>query len=414
MKNNQETMSAAPEPPENRPPNSIRVIPLDGPNKGIPTYQSMDSAFAPIRREQLNWAEAEINRLRAELAKYEASGRIVDTTYRIISDPPKEGSEVTVYRIELNDEFRKICGEMVYLQRLCRSLLGKPVGKKFLDGMTAYLAAEYLSISKEEAVAKIGLAGEATDSVTAGIRTIRELVQFYEKKVTEIQLRYPADAWYAGKLRQLASCMNLKEYGMFLVCFTGPTPVDISVYRDLKFHKKFANPLSQFQLDWQFAFDLLGDYPRLIEKDPEYLIDFMTAVLKYPVTDKMLQDFWNELPGVTAGDSPEKEAEPLDERSLDVLEFCLENDTDGVSAKAMMARFNESSKSHFAKAVLTPLHDRGYLDHTCNKANSSKQAYRITQAGITALRQARPGRTYPEPNRTDSGAVPTVPDGKTE
>ena len=105
MKNNQETMSAAPETPANRPPNSIKVIPLDGPNKGIPTYQSMDSAFAPIRREQLNWAEAEINRLRAELAKYEASGRIVDTTYRISSDPPEEGSEVTVYRIELNDEF---------------------------------------------------------------------------------------------------------------------------------------------------------------------------------------------------------------------------------------------------------------------------------------------------------------------
>lgn len=414
MNEKQETISVTPETPANRPPNSIRVIQLDGPNKGSSTYQPMDSVFAPIRREQLNWAEAEINRLRAELAKYEASGRIVDTTYRIISDPPKEGSEVTVYRIELNDEFLRICGEMGYLLGLCRSLLGKPVGKKFLDGMTAYLAAKYLSISKEEVVAKIGLAGEATDSVTAGIRTIRELVQYYEKKVTEIQLRYPADAWYAGKLRQLASCMNLREYGMFLVCFTGVTPVDISVYCDLKFHKKFANPLSQFQLDWQFAFDLLGDYPRLIEKDPEYLIDFMTAVLKYPVTDKMLQDFWNELPGVTAGDSPAKEAEPLDERSLDVLEFCLENDTDGVSAKAMMARFNESSKSRFTKAVLTPLHDRGYLDHTCDKANSSKQAYRITQAGITALRQARPGRTYPEPNRTDSGAVPTVPDGKTE
>jgi len=317
-----------------------------------------------------------------------------------------------VYRIELNDEFREICREMGYLQGLCRSLLGKPVGRKFLDGMTVWLSAKYLSISKEEAVAKIGLTGEAIDTVTAGIRTIRELIQIYENKVTDILPLFPISEWYAAKIKQLASCMNLKEHEIFFVCFTNPALINTRVYYDLKFHKKFASPLSQFQLDWQFALELLCDHPQLVEKDPEYLIDFMTAVLKRPVIGEMLQGFRNELPGVTAGDSPAKEAEPLDERSLDVLEFCLENDTDGVAAKAMMARFNETSKSRFTKAVLTPLYDRGYLDHTCDKANSSKQAYRITRAGITALRQARPGRTYPEPSRTDSGAVPTVPDGK--
>ena len=106
----------------------------------------------------------------------------------------------------------------------------------------------------------------------------------------------------------------------------------------------------------------------------------------------------------------------LDETSCDVLEFCLEhgNGSDGVSAKAMMEHIKEDSKSRFSKAILTPLRDLGYLRFASPDPHSCNQRYCITPAGLTALRKARPGRTYPEPIRTEQGTVPAVPDAKTE
>ena len=198
----------------------IKTIPLDGPNKGIPTYQSVyHDPRVPALLDQLGWAEAENKRLRAELDRYKASGRIVNTTYTIAPDPESERCGVKVYRVKLDEEFREICDDEIdHLQRLLRSQSSGCVGKVFLDDMTAYFAKEYLSLSREETVAKIRLAGDAVDSATAWIRTVRELLQVFERNVTKIRLVYPPSDWYGAKIRQLASSMNLKEYGMLLVC----------------------------------------------------------------------------------------------------------------------------------------------------------------------------------------------------
>ena len=391
-----------------------RVIPLDGPNMGIPEYQTiLNDRRVPILMGQLNQAQAEIARLKAEIGRYTASGRVLNTDFNITRGE-NFGSGVNVYRINLNDEFKSVCEGICYFEGLCRFLLTKHIGKDFLNDMTAHLAQICFDVSREEVIAKIGRAGDATDSVTAGIRTIRELLGDFEHKVSAVSPKYPKPDWYAAKMKQLASSMNLKAFEMFLVCFPGEIITDASIYRDLTVNRNFSDKLSQFQLEFQFAAEMFCNYPLVLARPAEYLIGFMTSVKAGDDIAKAVLAFRSGIPvgGTTiAIDNAET---PLDDTSCEVLEFCLENGPDGVSAKAMMEHINEGSKSRFQKTTLKLLRDRRYLEFACADAHSSLQRYRITPDGATALRQARPGRTYSAPNRTDPESVPTGPNGKTE
>lgn len=393
---------------------TVKVIPVEGPNAGKPEYQTViTDSRVPQLIGQLQSANIEIDRLKAELQKYQASGKVLNTAYNIKPDENcVEG--VNVYRINLNDEFKNICDGIGYLEGQVRFLLAKHIGKDFLNDMTAHLAQICFEVSHEEVMAKINRIGDATDSVTVGIRTIRELIGALEPAVSAISPKYPPTEWYAAKMKQLASSMNLKAFEMFLVCFPGEIITDASIYRDLTANRNFSDKLSQFQLEFQFAAEMFCNYPLVLARPAEYLIGFMTSVKAGDDIAKAVLAFRSGIPvgGTTiAIDNAET---PLDDPSCDVLEFCLANGADGVSAKAMMEHINESSKSRFQKTTLKLLRDRRYLEFACADAHSSLQRYRITPDGATALRQARPGRTYSAPNRTDPESVPTGPNGKTE
>ena len=391
-----------------------RVIPLDGPNMGVPEYQTvLNDRRVPQLIGQLQSANTEINRLKAELQKYQASGKVLNTAYNITRDENcVEG--VNVYRINLNDEFKNICDGIGYLEGQVRFLLAKHIGKDFLNDMTAHLAQICFEVSHEEVMAKINRIGDATDSVTVGIRTIRELIGAFERAVSAISPKYPSTEWYAAKMKQLASSMNLKAFEMFLVCFPGEIITDASIYRDLAANRDFSDKLSQFQLELQFSAEMFCAYPLVLAKPSEYLTGFMTSVKAGDDIAKAVRAFRSGIPVGGMPTAIDKAETPLDDPSCDVLELCLENGADGVSAKAMMEHIKEGSKSRFQKTTLKLLRDRRYLEFACKDAHSSLQRYRITPDGATALRQARPGRTYSAPNGTDPESVPTAPNGKTE
>ena len=295
-------------------------------------------------------------------------------------------------------------------------MLKAHIGKEFLDHLTLYLAEQYLGVSREEVMSKLNRAGDATDSVTTGIRTIRELILMLDDQVCENIPKFPSEC-YAQKIRQLASCMNLKEYEIFFVCFIGEIYTDARVYYELKANPEFADKLSQFQLDFLFAVELFCDYPLVLAHDATTFLFFLTEAQRRNDIALAVNTFSGGMMMYMSGDSlGKKTSASLDDRSCNVLEFCLEhgNGSDGVSAKAMMDHIKEESKSHFSKAILKPLRDLGYLRFANPDPHSCNQRYCVTPSGLTALRKARPGRTYPEPIRTDSDTVPAVPDGKTE
>ena len=90
----------------------------------------------------------------------------------------------------------------------------------------------------------------------------------------------------------------------------------------------------------------------------------------------------------------------------EVLEFCI-GQSDGVSAKAMREHLKMTSKSKFHKGVLSPLISAGFLEMTCVNT-SSKQKYRLTEAGLTVLREIRPGKTFFGVSRTEPETVSGV------
>lgn len=405
-----------------KPDGCVRTIPLDGQNGGSPFYAPFnvwDSATVLARK--LDMANAEISRLRTEITRYRASGRVVGTSFCITVDK-NSPSGVNIYSINLSNDFKHVCEEIVFIQGLCRTMLKAHTGKDFLHGITAYLAERYLAVSREEVMAKIDRAGDATDSVTIGIRTIRDLFLMYDSEARKFTPKCNA-ACYLAKINQLAGSMNLKDFEVFAVNFTGEIFTDAGVYCELKATPEFSGKLSQLQLDLQFAAELFCDYPSILSRQADPLINFMAAVEKRMDSVEAINTFRNAITQCMPGETPEKKTPAtLDDCACDVLEFCLENgSSNGVSAKAMREHIKDDSKSHFSKTILVPLQDRGFLEATCAARHSSDQRYRITPNGVTALRQARLGRTYPEPIRTDPGTVPGVPgtvpgvpSGKTE
>ena len=391
---------------------TVKVIPVDGPNAGKPEYQTViTDSRVPQLIGQLQSANTEIDRLKAELQRYQALGKVPDTMYDTYPDEnPVDG--VYVYRNKLrNEDFDEICREIYYLEKVCRALTPKRIGKDFMNEMVVFFSQECFGISREEAIAKGSRSGDAVDSVTAGIRVIRNLVGDFENVIAQNDHKFSRLGEYAAKIRQLASSMNLENPNIFFVCFNGEILTDSRIYRDLLSNQMFSDKLSRFQLSLHFAVELLFDYPLLYAKPAEYLIDFMTSVLTENDIAAVVRRFRDGIP-VTDTSTVHRNEKPLDDQSCNVLEFCLANGADGVSAKAMMNHIKEDSKSRFQKTTLKLLRDRRYLEFACADANSSRQRYRITPAGMTALRQARPGRTYSVPSRTDSEAEPTAPSAK--
>lgn len=412
--NNSNMSNGENQPP--RPPNTIKAIPLDGQNNGQPFFVPVvrDDIRIASLANQLEQAKETIGHLKTELGKYEASGKVINTTYDIIRDE-KPANEVNVYRIRLNAEFEEIRREISYYQGICRSELDMRIGASFMKDMIAHLAMTCFGISKEEIFAKIDRAGDATDSVTLGIRAIRNLLRQFQNKVAECHPKFPPADQYAACVKQLASSMNLAEFEMFFVCFTGEIHTDARVYHDLVSNQNFSDKLSQFQLAFVFAVEVCCDYPRLLAKPATHLIDLMTSIRQGNDITGAVRRFMDELSADEMGRPAVNETEtPLSDTCCSVLEFCAEHGSDGVSAKALMSRIHETSKRRLNKTILKPMRDCGYLKFTCKNPHASNQRYLITPAGVAVLRKARPGRTYPEPSRADSGAVPTDPNGKTE
>lgn len=396
--------------PQDRPANNVKMRYLDGPNMGGTYFASYtEVVLVPMLRNQLEILEAENRRLRGELDRYKNEGRVADTTYRITRETREE---IGVYKIGLSEEFKEICDRFSHFGKLCRSMVGKRMGREFLNEITVFLAEECLSISREEAIEKINRSGDATDSVTTGIRAIRDLVEMFGHMFTAVDPKFPCPGNYAAKIRQLASSMNVRDYAMFHVWFTEETLTDARVYRDLYANQAFRDKISRFQLDLQFAMVLLLEYPLLFAKPVGYLIDTVTAIRTTDDILRTVRAFWEGI-SVTDHAPADGDVAALDDLSCDVLEFCLENGSDGISAKCI-AEHCATTKSILNKRVLTPLREREYLEFVSTKAHSNTQRYRITQAGTTVLRQMRPSRTYPEPSRTDSATAPTDSDSKTE
>ena len=403
------------------PMNRIKVTPLDGVERGKSYYAPFNPAPAynyHVFQHALTQKDDEIRRLKEEINSYKASGRIMNTSWKIGSHTGKSiPEEITVYHLsEMSDDFDNIRCVMNLFEGVCRKHFNKRFTKEYVNHITAFLAKEFFNISCEEALAKLNLSGDAKDSATIAVQIIRDLVKSFEYAIFEVSPAFHEKIYkeYIARIRKLASSMNQQQYEIIAFEFIGEVFTDAKIYYELMKNQQFADQLSRFQLTLHFAVELLIVFPMLLEFPADTLTGFISGIRSGNWNADYIKGFTERLFGNAMNGSSTKTMEkPLSDIDCEILEMCI-NYPDGVSKKILMDQVKEESSSRFSKTILNPLVEQGYLAFTCANSHSCNQKYRITPAGVTALQSARPGRTYSLLIQTEPMTNPTVPDAQTE
>ena len=304
------------------------------------------------------------------------------------------------------------------LFKLYGGFFRKSFGKK-MSSQKKYAVVEYCirelmpELSTEEIRSAYNRTGDAVDAVTSTVRYIRDLVEMFQFVWQDanpcagpgILTRYSE---LIGKIADSCSCKD-DGYTKIFPEFTGDISLDARIFRDIYNH--YTHKMERLQAVLFFIVEIFSDFTFMLDQEFEPLFSYVEQLKDNAVnsniatqTTTFVQMIMNKATGAAV---LAKEASPaVTAEQAEVLEFCI-GQSDGVSAKAMREHFKMTSKSKFRKGVLSPLISAGFLEMTCVNT-SSKQKYRLTEAGLTVLREIRPGKTFFGVSRTEPETVSGV------
>lgn len=295
-----------------------------------------------------------------------------------------------------------------------RKSFGKKMSSQKKSAVVEYCVRELKpEISSEEIRNAYNRTGDAVDAVTCTVRSIRDLVEMFQFVCQdanpcagpEILTRYSE---LIGKIADSCSCKD-DGYTKIFPEFTGDISLDARIFRDIYNHYK--HKMERLQAVMLFLVEIFSDFPFMLDQEFEPLFSYVEQLKDNAVNSniaaqttaflRMIMDKATGASGLAKELSPAVTAE-----QAEVLEFCI-GQSDGVSAKAMREHLKMTSKSKFRKGVLSPLISAGFLEMTCVNT-SSKQKYRLTEAGLTVLREIRAGKTFFGMSRTEPETVSGV------
>ena len=295
-----------------------------------------------------------------------------------------------------------------------RKSFGKKMSSQKKSAVVEYCVRELKpELSSEEIRNAYNRTGDAVDAFTCTVRCIRDLVEMFQFVCQdanpcagpEILTRYSE---LIGKIADSCSCKD-DGYTKIFPEFTGDISLDARIFRDIYNH--YTHKMERLQAVMLFLVEIFSDFTFLLDQEFEPLfsyVEYLKTNAGNSNTAAQTTTFVRMIMDKAIGISAlAKEASPtMTAEQAEVLEFCI-GQSDGVSAKAMREHLKMTSKSKFRKGVLSPLISAGFLEMTCVNT-SSKQKYRLTEAGLTVLREIRPGKTFFGVSRTEPETVSGV------
>ena len=295
-----------------------------------------------------------------------------------------------------------------------RKSFGKKMSSQKKSAVVEYCVRELKpEISSEEIRNAYNRTGDAVDAVTCTVRCIRDLVEMFQFVWQDtnpcagpgILTRYSE---LIGKIADSCSCKD-DGYTKIFPEFTGDISLDARIFRDIYNH--YTHKMERLQAVMLFLVEIFSDFTFMLDQEFEPLFSYVEYLKTNAVnsniatqTTTFVQMIMDKAIGISA---LAKEASPtMTAEQAEILKFCI-GLSDGVSAKAMRGHLKMTSKSKFHKGVLSPLVSAGFLEKTCVNT-SSKQKYRLTEAGLTVLREIRPGKTFFGVSRTEPETVSGV------
>ena len=295
-----------------------------------------------------------------------------------------------------------------------RKSFGKKMSSQKKCAVVKYCIRELKpELSSEEIRNAYNRIGDAVDAVTCTVRCIRDLVEMFQFvwqdanpcAGPEILTRYSE---LIGKIADSCSCKD-DGYTKIFPEFTGDISLDARIFRDIYNH--YTHKMERLQAVMLFLVEIFSDFTFMLDQEFEPLFSYVEYLKTNAVnsniatqTTTFVQMIMDKATGAAV---LAKEASPaVTAEQAEVLEFCI-GQSDGVSAKAMREHLKMTSKSKFHKGVLSPLISASFLEMTCVNT-SSKQKYRLTEAGLTVLREIRPGKTFFGVSRTEPETVSGV------
>ena len=295
-----------------------------------------------------------------------------------------------------------------------RKSFGKKMSRQKKSAVVEYCIRELMpELSTEEIRSAYNRTGDAVDSVTSTVRSVSnlfDLFQFAWRDATPC-----ADSAifniYSELIGKIADSCGYGDgsYTKIFPEFTGDISLDARIFRDIYNH--YTHKMERLQAVMLFLVEIFSDFPFMLDQEFEPLFSYVEQLKDNAVNSniaaqttaflRMIMDKATGASGLAKEASPAVTAE-----QAEVLEFCI-GQSDGVSAKAMREHLKMTSKSKFHKGVLSPLISAGFLEMTCVNT-SSKQKYRLTEAGLTVLREIRPGKTFFGVSRTEPETVSGV------
>ena len=295
-----------------------------------------------------------------------------------------------------------------------RKSFGKKMSSQKKSAVVEYCVRELKpEISSEEIRNAYNRTGDAVDAVTCTVRCIRDLVEMFQFvwqdanpcAGPEILTRY------SELIEKIADSCSCKDDGYTKIFpeFTGDISLDARIFRDIYNH--YTHKMERLQAVMLFLVEIFSDFPFMLDQEFEPLFSYVEQLKDNAVNSNIAVQTTAFLRMImdkaTGASGLAKEAPPaVTAEQAEVLEFCI-GQSDGVSAKAMREHLKMTSKSKFRKGVLSPLISAGFLEMTCVNT-SSKQKYRLTEAGLTVLREIRPGKTFFGVSRTEPETVSGV------
>lgn len=296
-----------------------------------------------------------------------------------------------------------------------RKSFGKKMSSQKKSAVVEYCVRELKpELSSEEIRNAYNRTGDAVDAVTCTVRCIRDLVEMFQFvwqdanpcAGPEILTRYSE---LIGKIADSCSCKD-DGYTKIFPEFTGDISLDARIFRDIYNH--YTHKMERLQAVLFFIVEICSDFTFMLDQEFEPLFSYVEYLKTNAVnsniatqTTTFVQMIMDKATGAAV---LAKEASPaVTAEQAEVLEFCI-GQSDGVSAKTMQGHLKMTSKSKFQKGVLSPLVSAGFLEKTCVNSSSSKQKYRLAEAGLTVLREIRPGKTFFGASQTDPGTDSSV------
>lgn len=389
---------------------------LDNPGETFRTTIYQDQQKTAILQENIALRQ-ENAKLKSEIANSNAVPRLQGDASYSLSKFEDSGLQI----ISMDVRYHEKCqysGYFYQIGRCHRKKFGKKMKDKQKVNCIAYCLKEIFPNSSKDVIqTAYDRKGDASDVLTSAVRlldSLLEAMQFaWQKEFPKVSTSQ-FDI-YRTTIEKIADCSGCKDgsYTKFFFCFSGDIMLAARAFRNC--YTFYTHDMERFQLVLCYIINLFSDFPFLLDQDPADIFDLVKNLKKYDVGNNeanlVLTFIERAVDSVLANiTEPENNHSPvLTSEQEAILEFCAVIGNDGASAKTMREHLGMTSKSKFRKELLSPVVKRGYLKQTCPNPHSSKQKYRLTEAGLTVLREIRPGKTFFGVSRTELDTVSGVP-----